>query len=518
MEVVGVQESSKNSIDCFLEGTARLVRNLIDEDDRLDDVRASWDSLHRLLDPTWFKHDSDLRSSVSLARGGLIREARRNGKTREPLRFAQKVELDDLIALSRTEMRLAAARAAINTIEMLLDPRELNANINQTILELERHFNDGSKEGTSLLILALEEDCLEYAKRYQCIRRTSLAKIRHQGWPFLTCSVMLGQERFVDWLLDSGINPNPEPGDKKHSALFLASSRGNNRIVHRLIAAGADVNHSFADKVGTALVGAICGGNREAVSQLLEAGCSVGSDITCRGMTPLMAASIVGDPTIVQSLLAYGAEPNQTSGIEREILAISAVREGHSSIILPLLIPTDLEKDLESNRLLGCEVAEEQSVVNRGMTPLVAAAMLGNELVLKELSVAGASIDLATPIEGKVLLLAACKANNQVLVSKTLKVGAFIDQCASEEKYTALLAACLVGESRSTQAIIELDACLDFHIDSQDTALILASSEGHSEIVNQLIEAGASIDLTTAESGWPALFHAVDLPPALGPV
>ncbi|KAG6843524.1 hypothetical protein H0H87_003490, partial [Tephrocybe sp. NHM501043] len=247
--------------------------------------------------------------------------------------------------------------------------------------------------------------------------------------------------------------------------LHTASSGGNLKVVKHLLENGASVN-ATAKYVGTPLHAAATGGNLKVVKYLLEIGASVDAAAKYVG-TPLHAAASGGNLKVVKHLLENGASMDAAGKDHSLKQAMTVIADG------------------------GC-------LAKYIGTPLHAAASSGHLKVVKHLLEKGASVD----ITGK----------NHILGH--IKNTTADDTCLARYIGTPLHAAVSSGHLKVVKHLLEKGSSVDaigknfslwlakkttsadcvFLAKYIGTPLFVAAQQGHLELVNYLVEKGASVD------------------------
>lgn len=262
-------------------------------------------------------------------------------------------------------------------------------------------------------------------------------------------AVKKGDNAEVKSLIAAGVDVNTSV--KGYTALIIASVMDHTDIVKSLIAAGARLKPKDQD-TRQALGAAATRGNNEIVSALIKLGTDV-NDTDNTGITALMFASMAGRTDVVRTLIAAGANLNSK-------------QEGD------------------------------------GTTALVWAAMGGRPEVIKILVDAKADVNARTTSNYTALIWVSSEA-----MAETLRVG-FNGKDATKESLDAFRRAS--DKDRALGAQILLDAGADVNAKNADgwTAIILASREGHTDVVRTLITAKADVNAKERGLGQTALMFA----------
>ncbi|KAG7388389.1 hypothetical protein PHYPSEUDO_012597 [Phytophthora pseudosyringae] len=154
----------------------------------------------------------------------------------------------------------------------------------------------------------------------------------------------------------------------------------------------------------------------------------------------------------------------------------------------------------------GADLAAKNSL---GQSPAYAAAANGFHHVLTLLLERGASAnDVA--LDGTSPLHAACENNHDRAAKILLKYNARVD-VAALNGYTPLHLAAKHGHAEIVSILLSARAKFDFPVrDMTTTALLLACMAGHSNVVEQLLDAGADPQVEDADGNTPLHFTSRD--------
>jgi ankyrin repeat protein len=309
-----------------------------------------------------------------------------------------------------------------------------------------------------------------------------------------------GRVDLVQCLLTAGANPHC--GSISTTALGLAAERGATEIIQILLSQGVSVNEPVDRDNWTALLSAIKGGHKSVVELLVTAGANV--NIWSRGETPILLAAKCEERDIYHYLY-----PLVNTSIrlcadrdgERLLRATRNRRIRAQNRPVEKLIAMAIEENVaEVNRAIeiGVEIDELGA---QGHTALMAAAYYGHKSIVKILLEAGANPHLLSDDDGlgegmTALMFAAQSffASNRHAVFKLLLAsGADVNQRGAGGK-TAIFAAALAGSGYQdcVETAIAAGADLDLRDDRGHTVLALVAAAENYQILNLLIQAGAS--------------------------
>jgi len=330
-----------------------------------------------------------------------------------------------------------------------------------------------------------------------------------------------GSVRDCEAALSQGAELNAENGH----ALMLASCNGHVNVVSLLLNKGAEVSVSGAD--GTPLMLASCNGHVDVVRLLLDRGAAVNmkardvvnwdGDLTAIGlalenrhmqvvgllldkgaeMEPngLTLASECGDLEVIRLMLRKGAKAEPSA-------LVKASENGHLEVVRLLLdkgVAVNAKVNNDNEPILVSVVAEDGSLVcvqyeatanidedhmpaeatDMCVSPLWMASHNGYVDIVKLLLDKGADIDVKSVIYGASTL--------QTVVDKLIK---------------------LILGKEAEEDIKKIEADIMWLLHNDTTALMMASKNGHAEIVRLLLSRGAEINMQTTNCGKTALMFA----------
>ena len=377
----------------------------------------------------------------------------------------------------------------------------------------------------------------------------------------LQAASRVGNIVIVQLLLDSGANVNFLQG--VHStALRAAALGGHDDLVRILIARGADVNLRYEDRDESILHLALKAGNPGTFKDLLDAGAETNT-ATLDRQHILITACEQGDLTFVKLLLASGVDVNvsgtkprhyQSMPDENATPLIAACTKGHFSVIQLLLDHgADIEKIVGSsatpliaaihrNNLLNIRLLLNAGAnVNKAVkntdfhtppvfrTPLSEAAENCKLEIVEELLSVGAII--AGPSTNTNALARACRRSRHKVVAMLLEAmsgtqykveifyEAFSEAIESSDDETVCLLlerlaspsfdmlrqACAAGKLEAVKLLVDNGMDVNEGDDDDAPLLHVAASHSRPDVVQFLIDQGASAMLRSMKYGSPLI-------------
>jgi uncharacterized protein len=251
-----------------------------------------------------------------------------------------------------------------------------------------------------------------------------------------------------------------------------------------LVAQHADVNAAQPDGA-TALAWAAFIDDRETAEMLLSAGAKVNTADEY-GETPLTLAAANGDATLVKELLQGGADANAAQW-NHETALMKAANSGSVSTAQVLL-----DKGAEVN------VAESA----KGQTALMWAAAEGHSDVVKALLDHGADVKAASKAGFNALVFSTLK-DDVKSIAYELKAGADPNYALPSGAKVLALAASARHEAAAS-ALIAGGADYNSADRTGNTAIHVAAQAGDLELVKELLAKGVDPNLATAKQNEPA--------------
>ena len=275
---------------------------------------------------------------------------------------------------------------------------------------------------------------------------------------------------------------------KGATCLMLAAYFGHTDIVRYLVGLpDVEVNHGDNDGF-TALHYAVQEGHHDAVEVLIDAGADIDAG-TSEGCAPLHYACDDDKLAIVKVLVKAGADVCATDN-EGTTCLIEASGDGPTETVRYLVgLP---EVDMNAGENLSC--TSLHSAVSRKDR--------SHPEVVQMLIDAGADLE-AKNEKGRSPLLLACEVGKLDAVKMLVEAGA--RACATDSQGdTCLILAASFGHTEIVRYLAGLkEVDVNYQGWNDDTALHTAVNEGHRDVVEVLIDAGADIDAGTSEGGTP---------------
>ncbi|KAK0725920.1 ankyrin repeat-containing domain protein [Lasiosphaeris hirsuta] len=326
----------------------------------------------------------------------------------------------------------------------------------------------------------------------------------------LSLALVMRQTKAAELLLDYGADATLA-GTDSEPPLAVAALQGYETLVDKLLRLGAAANLT-SKEYGSALAAAASAGNLTIVNKLL----TLDTDWASR-QRALEEASSAGFANVVHALLGSSA------GLHCDKAFVSAAFYGHLAVAQSLWAYHQhynvITPDALNTALYQATDAQQDTVVvfllQSGANPnalgeeygnaLTASAFDGTTAILRTLIQWGAIID--TP-EGYPLQTAAFNGHTeivQILLDHGANPNAF---SAKINPGTALQAACVVGNTDIVKILIAKGAHPDYGAGDFSNPLVGATSNGHGEIVELLLQARANPNVFGGRDGSTPLVNA----------
>ena len=361
--------------------------------------------------------------------------------------------------------------------------------------------------------------------------------INHQdegGWNALMIASQNGHFQVVELLLKEHADVNTE-NKNGYTVLMIASFNGHHQVVELLLKEHADINHKGKDGV-TALMLASGNGHHQVVELLLKEHADInhkGKD----GVTALMLASESGHHQVVELLLKEHVDINYQDEGGWNALMIAS-QNGHFQVVELLLKEhVDINHQDEGGwnalmiasesghfqvvELLLKEHADVNTQDKNGYTALLIASFYGHQQVIELLLKEYVNINHQNEGGWNALMLASLKGHTHAVKLEIEK--AVVMSCLGGHPTLITFLSGKLTHLNNDQREL-LDSCVKGDLgtvvmkklDSPDTPLVLgltplmvASSCGHVDIVDALIQAGADVNKEESNWGFTPLFFAI---------
>jgi len=317
--------------------------------------------------------------------------------------------------------------------------------------------------------------------RYLIEKGADLKVVSNTRWSLLLYAVVFGQEETVKLLVAKKADLHQKNQDG-FTPLHSAVSFGRTDIVKFLVENGARIEETN-NHGQTPLFLARNANTYDAAAYLIAKGAKV-NHRSNEGGTALMEVCGRGSVNVAELLLKNGADINGSDSTGHTALSLTAFSRN----------PDAMSKFLIMNGAdvnpAGCTHGKSCTCHPGHMTPLHAAAMMGQLEMAKNLITSGAKINVYNH-NGYTPLLLAVKGGNDKLTKYLVENGAFLNMKDKNLGYTELHLAAALG--RNDLVIYLLQEGSDAKLVNNDgkTALELAWYYGHKDIAYALLANGA---------------------------
>ncbi|KAK7871421.1 hypothetical protein R5R35_006121 [Gryllus longicercus] len=272
--------------------------------------------------------------------------------------------------------------------------------------------------------------------------------------------------------------------------LHRAVLEGSEGALEAALEAGGDPDES--DRFGrTALVQAASLGRADAVGALLAKGCDPGRGDALLGWTALRYASACGHLEAAERLLRGGADPDHfvTHNIDIRDLVFKAAEKGWPAIMEKILKKKDGYKDIR---------------FEKGITPIMIAAMNGQTCTVQILLKYGASVSKKDIFNRQPIHYALCSRNIEI---PELLLKRRADPNARDQNGKTPLLMAARADTQLTELLLEHGADVNAKDDDQWTALHHAIQKRHHQNMKLLLDRKADPN-AVVEGGYTPLMTA----------
>jgi ankyrin repeat protein len=301
-----------------------------------------------------------------------------------------------------------------------------------------------------------------------------------RGPTVLLLASKAGDAKVVRALLDHRVRQVNQTDTEGKSALSYEAEHGCTDNVRKLIERGASADGSPSAETSPLIAAVIGSGNPDVVDALLAAGAKAERQVNFDGSTALIYAAERANLKAVRILLAHGADVNACGGYSGTplIAVVSAIgRQGKVS-------REERNRRHEIVRLLLASGADPNRTQRHGNAALNYAAGCSDHELIDTLLKAGASPN--TGLRYGTPLMDAAAQGDLWTVKRLISGGAKINQTPEKWEETALIVAANQGHTDVVSFLLAKGADPNIRSGHGERALEAASKAGHPETVRVL--------------------------------
>jgi ankyrin repeat protein len=313
----------------------------------------------------------------------------------------------------------------------------------------------------------------------------------------------------VKLLIGAGANVSATTREGALTPLFMACTNGNAAIIDALLSAGANANSVKANGT-TALMMASASGSADAVKVLLDHGADVKAKESAHEQTALMFAAALNRDAVIKVLMARGAEPNAVTAAKK----VERVRYdqdgnivedrpgGRGGAAAPAAAAGRAPGRRGAEAPVSTAKAEEAADAAADAKAVEEAMKAANETAKAELETFARALNFKS-IE---YLLAKPRARaGDVAFRAPRRVGPEFTG-----GMTALLYAAREGHTAAVHALVEAGADLNLASADKVSPMVEAIINGHLDLAKYLLDKGADPNVVSV-SGMTALYAVIDV-------
>ena len=360
---------------------------------------------------------------------------------------------------------------------LIIASQNSHTHVVEQLLKEHTDVNTQTNDGWTALMIASQNGYTQVVEQL-LKEHTDVNLQTNDGWTALTIASQNGHTQVVEQLLKEHADFNIK-NKNGSTSLMIASQNGHTKIVEQLLKEYADVNIQNKEGV-TALMKASENSHTQVVEQLLKEDAKVNIQ-NKKGVTALMIASANGHVQVVQQLV-------------KELVDIDVqMKDGYTALMLACY-----NEYIEVAECLLQSYADPHIIAYNETTAFSLAAYSGNRDLVNML------LDKAEPTTDEIekAVVTSCYGGHPTLITFLSNKLPYL---ANDQR--ELLELCVKKD---------LATVIMKTLDSPDTPLVLgltplmvASSCGHVDIVDALIQAGADVNKQESYLGLTPLFFAV---------
>lgn len=328
-------------------------------------------------------------------------------------------------------------------------------------------------EETALILASLRGH--HHTVSFLLEKGADLHAVQYTGWCAMHLAAYYGHESVIQQLLQRCVDVNTRT-KLQESALMFAALRGHSHTVSLLLDNGAEL-HAVQYAGWSAIHFAACSGHDHVIEKLLRRSADVDARTVHKG-TALMIAAEEGHNGTVSLLLDNGADVHAVDDKGWCAVHFSAY-SGHAHVVEKLL---HRSKDVDAR------------TEHKG-TALMIAAEEGHIITVIKLLTYGADVHAVDDKQWCAMHCAAISGQNHV-IELLLRCGVKVDERTEHEK-TALMLAAEEGHANTVSFLLDNGADLQAVDCDGWCAMHFAAAAGHQSVIEQLVQNGAQVDVPT---------------------
>lgn len=444
--------------------------------------------------------NKDKSSDRALPAGRFALNALESSVHENEERLAQMQEKVDEGRREMEKLRSSLQEAALLLLQRSLLRQHLQPRREKAATKLQRFFRQQLKLRTWRI--RAEKLASHFARALAAGNEELVDRFQSKGDVDYKLVLRFLKEGELNRQLHTGINP-----------LYTAAKAGHTISVRLLLKAGADKEVMAAagseesrmhTVKTTPLYSAASCGHIGAVRLLCEARCNINAG---PALTPLFHAAESGHMDVVRVLCAARAAVNLTTDTGLVPLH-AAAKNGDLEMVL-LLFRSRAEPDIATRKPATICASHGKGELEARITPLFLAAGNGFAIVVRALCAQRADAGQALPDSGRTPLYIAARSGHADVVKVLVDEGVSVNIRLNKTGWlTPLLAASTYGHMACVQILCDARADVDVSDRELDsTAVHIASSQGHADVVKLLCKVGANLNKSPA-SGATAVYMA----------